>query len=138
MPAQMVRLFAEYLELEAESNADAGRPDNVVELVWRYLKLRSGGVRDAPVEEDILAHSADLIRFGHQPVENVCCDRNQPRVCYPGPVMAIARFALFVLPHFLYCGIVGRRITLDRDLSCHSTDGVGTATMTGFDDQKGI
>jgi len=63
MPADIVRVFAEYLLLEREAPIGKGRPENVLELVRDYVRQRNRRVGDGPLPEESVLQAAGQLAW---------------------------------------------------------------------------
>ncbi len=96
-------------------------------------------IRSAALDLHVLALlRRDLVRPGHQPVEDLLGDRHEPRVRDPGAVVAVGRLALLVRLHLGEGLGVGGLVVLDRDLRRHAAHRVDVAAVAGLDQQLGV
>ena len=82
---------------------------------------------------DVLAQAAEVVRAGHQAVEDLARHRHEPRVRDPGAVVAVAGFAFLVGAHACERARVRIGIVLDRDLRGHAPHRERAAAMAALD-----
>ena len=63
MPADIIRVFAEYLLMEREAPTGKGRPENVLELVRAYVRQRNRRVEEVPLPEESVLQAAGQLAW---------------------------------------------------------------------------
>ncbi len=89
----------------------------------------------AGADAHVVALAVNLVRRLHVLVEDRLRDRDQARMCDPGPVVAVGHLAHLVGADLRERGLVRLGVVLDRDLRGHAAHRVDPAPVAGPDEE---